>query len=226
MPDIITSVLPILAGGEQYNVTSPFGWRRDPIKGEGNQQHKGIDMTLWRGWSAVAPVCAAWDGTVTAVRDEIEGYDESRSAGNYVIVDHGDGLSTRYYHLAYGSVRVAAGDTVAAGQELGFMGATGAVTGAHLHFQLEMDGVPIDPEPFLVGEVPETLPEAPSGGGEDGTDGEGMDNTPADWAAEAVAWAQESGILYGDENGNLRLHEPCTREMVLVFLYRTLGGGQ
>ena len=223
---IITSVLPVLGGGDTYKITSPFGWRVDPVAGAGRQEHKGIDLVLWRGWGAVAPVCAAWDGTVIAVRDGVEGFDKTRSAGNYVIVDHGGGMSAKYYHLAHGSVTVAPGDTVHAGQEIGYMGATGAVTGAHLHFQLEIDGVPIDPEPFLTGEVPDAVHGSPSGGGDEtNADGGDLDNTPADWAAEAVQWAAENGILYGDENGNYRLHEPCTREMMLVFLHRAMGGG-
>lgn len=53
-----------------------------------------------------------------------------------------------------------------------------------------------------------------------------MDNTPSDWAADAVQWAVDNGIMYGDENGNYRLRDACTREMMLVFLYRALGGGQ
>ena len=83
-----------------------------------------------------------------------------------------------------------------------------------LHFQLEMDGEPIDPLPFLLGE--EGTPEEHA---------DEMDNVPAAWAEEAVAWAVENGILYGDENGNYRLHESCTREMMLVFLHRAVGGG-
>ncbi len=222
---IIESVLPILDGGSTYKITSPFGWRVDPIAGSGRQDHKGIDLVLWRGWGAIAPVCAAWDGFVTAVRDDVEGFDKTRSAGNYVIIDHGGGLTARYYHLAYGSVKVHPGDTVHAGQEIGYMGATGAITGAHLHFQMEIDGAPVDPEPFITGIVPDAPYETPSGGGESGNgDGGEFDNTPAEWASDAVRWAQESGILYGDENGNLRLHEPCTREMMLVFLYRATGG--
>ena len=214
---IIESVLPILDGGNTYKVTSQFGWRIDPVTGEGSGEHKGIDLVLWKGWGAVAPVCAAWDGTVSAVRDGVEGFDKSKSAGNYVIIDHGDGLVSRYYHLAYGSVKVQPGDTVSAGQIIGFMGSTGYSTGAHLHFQLEIAGVPIDPLPFITGEVPDS----PAGGDDDA-----MDNTPADWAADAVRWARDNGILYGDENGNLRLREPCTREMMLVFLFRALGGGK
>lgn len=223
MAEIITSVLPILEGGETYKVTSPFGTRADPITGKANTTHKGIDLVLWKGWSSPAPVCAAWDGTVINMRDDVEGYDTVRSTGNYVIIDHGDGLTTRYYHLAYGSVKVQPGDTVQAGEAIGYMGSTGYSTGAHLHFQLEIDGVPVDPLPFLVGEVPDELPQDPQGGI---SGGEGQDNTPSDWAEDAVRWAQESEILYGDENGDLKLHDPCTREMMLVFLYRTLGGGK
>ncbi len=223
---IITSVLPILAGGDTYKITSSFGWRIDPVTGEGSGEHKGIDLVLWRGFGAIAQVCAAWDGVVYAVRDGVEGFDKSRSAGNYVIIDHGDGLVTRYYHLAHKSVRVQPGDKVTPGQVIGVMGSTGYSTGAHLHFQLEIAGVPIDPEPFITGEVPDMPSEDSSGGGEDQfVDDNNMDNTPADWAAEAVQWAQENGILYGDETGNLRLHDPCTREMMLVFLHRALGGG-
>jgi hypothetical protein len=230
MAEIITSVLPILEGGETYKVTSPFGTRADPITGKANTTHKGIDLVLWKGWSSPAPVCAAWDGTVINMRDDVEGYDTVRSAGNYVIIDHGDGLTTRYYHLAYGSVKVQPGDTVQAGEAIGYMGSTGYSTGAHLHFQLEMDGVPVDPLPFITGDIPDEPYEYPSSVQESanaisGTT-EGMDNTPSDWAREAVTWAIDGGILYGDENGDLKLHDPCTREMMLVFLYRAMGGGR
>ena len=216
MSNLITSALPLLEGGDTYKVTSPFGWRRDPVSGEGNQKHKGVDLTLWKGWSATAYICAPWDGVVAEMRDNVEGFDKSRSAGNYVIIDHGDGLKSKLYHLAYGSVCVEKGDAVKAGQRVGFMGSTGYSTGAHLHFQLEILGEPIDPMPFLTGEVPEAA------GGEN--DAESMDNTPAEWAKDAVQWAIDRGILKGDEKGDLKLHDPCTREMMLVFLYRTLSG--
>ena len=89
--------------------------------------------------------------------------------------------------------------------------ATGATTGAHLHFQLEYGGVPIDPLPYITGEdmVEADVPDAD------------LDNIPADWAAEAVQWARENGVLYGDDTGNLHLHEAVTCERMLVFLYRT-----
>jgi hypothetical protein len=211
MAEIIKSTLPVLTGGEEYKVTSPFGWRADPVTGLGNGQHKGIDLTLWQGWSALSAIGAAWDGVVTDVRDGVDGFDTVLSAGNRVTIDHGDGVVTKYYHLKNKSICVSVGDRVTAGQQIGYMGSTGYSTGAHLHFQLEIFGEPVDPLPYLIGEVPEAI-----GGGEE------MDNTPADWAAEAVQWAQKNGILYGDENGNLRLHENCTREMMLVFLHRAL----
>lgn len=210
----ILSVLPVLTEGTTYRVTSPFGYRTDPVTGEGGQGHKGIDLTLWRGYSALSAIGAAWDGTVTDVRDGVEGFDTVRSAGNRVTIDHGDGVVTKYYHLANGSIPVQVGDSVTAGQVIGQMGSTGYSTGAHLHFQLEIYGEPVDPQPFLLGE--EDIPE------ESGAE---MDNIPAEWAEDAVSWAVENGILYGDENGNYRLHENCTREMMLVFLYRAVGGG-
>ena len=211
----ILSVLPVLTEGTTYRVTSPFGYRADPVTGEGGQGHKGIDLTLWRGYSALSAIGAAWDGTVTDVRDGVEGFDTVRSAGNRVTIDHGDGVVTKYYHLANGSIPVQVGDSVTAGQVIGQMGSTGYSTGAHLHFQLEIYGEPVDPQPFLLGEedIPEEIPVCE------------MDNIPAEWAEDAVAWAMENGILYGDENGNYRLHENCTREMMLVFLYRAVGGG-
>lgn len=222
----IQSNLPILSGGDTYRVTSPFGWRVDPVTGQGNGQHKGIDLVLWKGYGTTAPICAAWDGVVTYVRDSVDGFSRTQTAGNYVIIDHGDGVVTKYYHLRKDSVEVVAGEQVTAGQQIGYMGSTGYSTGAHLHFQLEIDGEPVDPEPFITGEVPDASPEPSESVGDGANDSEAeMDNTPAEWSAEAVQWAVDNGIMYGDENGNYKLRDACTREMMLVFLYRALGGG-
>ena len=139
----ILSVLPVLTEGTTLRVTSPFGYRTDPVTGEDGQGHKGIDLTLWRGYSALSAIGAAWDGTVTDVRDGVEGFDTVRSAGNRVTIDHGDGVVTKYYHLANGSIPVQVGDSVAAGHIIGQMGSTGYSTGAHLHFQLEIYGEPV-----------------------------------------------------------------------------------
>ena len=197
----IVSVLPILTEGDTYKITSPFGIRVDPVTGKPGAQHDGIDLVLWKGWGALSAVGAAWDGIVKTVS-----YDGSR--GNYVVIDHGGGVETHYYHLANGSVTVALGDHVTAGQVIGQMGSTGASTGAHLHFQMEIRGEPVDPLPYVVGEKSK------------GTEGNHTDSIPAEWASESVEWAIENGILYGDEHGNLMLRQPCTREQMIVFLHR------
>lgn len=93
----ITSILPILTEGDTYRVTSPFGVRVDPVTGKRGVQHDGIDLVLWKGWGALSAIGAAWDGIVSTVS-----YDNSR--GNYVIIDHGGGVETHYYHLASGTV--------------------------------------------------------------------------------------------------------------------------
>ena len=135
MAEIIKSTLPVLTGGEEYKVTSPFGWRADPVTGLGNGQHKGIDLTLWKGWSALSGIGAAWDGVVTDVRDGVDGFDTVRSAGNRVTIDHGNGVVTKYYHMKNGSICVSVGDRVTAGQEIGYMGSTGYSTGAAIRLK-------------------------------------------------------------------------------------------
>jgi len=112
-------------------ITSPYGYRIHPITGE-FKFHAGVDI----GAPGGAPILAAAGGTVT-----ISTY--SRSYGNYVEIDHGNGLRTRYAHM---SLRLAsAGDTVTQGQEIGLVGATGDATGNHLHFEVRVNGVTYDP---------------------------------------------------------------------------------
>lgn len=196
----IQSVLPILTDGGEYLVTSPFGYRKDPFTGEGTYTHKGVDLVLWKGYGALSDIGAAFAGTVAVVS-----FDNSR--GNFVMIDHGNGYMSHYYHMADKSVKVSRGDYVEAGQVLGSMGSTGYSTGAHLHFQLEKDGVAIDPLPFITGE--DMMPGTAA-----------KDEAPEDWSREAVEWALSNGILYGDGTGNLMLKEPCTREQMVVFLHR------
>lgn len=116
--------------------TSPFGERADPIDGSTNF-HTGLDLAAATG----TPVAVAGPGVV--VRAESSG-----SYGNMVVVDHGGGLETRYAHLSGYSVKV--GDRLDAGDVVGQAGATGRVTGPHLHFEVRRDGKPVDPR----GELP------------------------------------------------------------------------
>ena len=95
-------------------------------------------------------VVAIADGTVTEVLNNVTGAYPSQ--GNFVSIDHGNGVVTVYYHLKAGTVKVNAGEKVSAGTVLGYMGATGNVTGAHLHFGIKTGGDWVDPLPYLLGE--------------------------------------------------------------------------
>lgn len=101
------------------NVSSGFGSRQDPT-GFSGTQHDGIDLTGSYG----TPVFASRSGSIAS-----SGYDPS--AGNYIIINHGDGYYSYYLHL---SSIVVGGGSVSAGQTIGLMGTTGNSTGVHLHF--------------------------------------------------------------------------------------------
>jgi murein DD-endopeptidase MepM/ murein hydrolase activator NlpD len=100
--------------------------------------HTGLDLA-----SPNTRVAAAADGLVATVGAGTTGY------GNYVIVVHRDGFVTLYGHLAV--TTVSAGQTVTQGQEIGVEGSTGASTGVHLHFEVRLNGTPVDPSPYLPG---------------------------------------------------------------------------
>ncbi|MBR1835811.1 MAG: M23 family metallopeptidase [Kiritimatiellae bacterium] len=132
--------------------TSPFGERVHPVTG-GKSFHAGSDGAVWTGFGlGESWIVAPLSGTVAAARDGVPGRDDSRPEGNFVEIDHGGGVRTRYLHLECGTVAVRAGCSVAAGERLGYMGASGRATGEHLHFELRVRGEPVDPAPFLRGE--------------------------------------------------------------------------
>ena len=116
-------------------LTSDYGLRVHPLFGD-RRMHTGIDISAGYG----APVWAAGDGVVTYV-GTMSGY------GNVVIVDHGGGLATTYNHLS--AFAVQGGDSVARSQPLGAVGCTGYCTGPHLHFEVRVNGAPVDPLPYL-----------------------------------------------------------------------------
>ena len=140
-PRVRTRVL--LDPGELL-VTSPFGPRRHPVTGEEDSFHAGMDGALWNGRMLLETGICAWKrGVVT------EAADGAGPAGTAVAIDHGGGWVSRYFHLEAGSLRVGPGDGVEEGTLLGWMGKTGRATGEHMHFQLERDGVPVDPLPLI-----------------------------------------------------------------------------
>ena len=115
---------PVFMESGGINVTSPFGWRIHPISGKG-EGHKGTDITRWTGYSNVATITAFAAGKVTAIKDTVPGIDTgnaANSAGNYVIIDHGGGWVTKYFHLRHGSIVVFPGDYIEAGEIIGSMG--------------------------------------------------------------------------------------------------------
>jgi len=120
---------------EGGRATGGFGLRRI-INGQPRSPHVGFDWAAPRG----TPVFTANAGRVALVGDYF-------FAGRLVVVDHGLGLFTHYYHLD--EVRVAAGETVAPGQPIGAVGATGRATGPHLHFAVSLGGARVDPMALL-----------------------------------------------------------------------------
>jgi hypothetical protein len=131
---------PFQAPLEAGQPTGGFGLRR-VINGQPRSPHTGYD------WAAPVgtPVLAVNTGRVALVAEHF-------FAGRHVVLDHGLGLFTLYYHLD--ETRVAAADAVAAGQTIGTVGATGRVTGAHLHFGVLLAGARVDPEALLALKVP------------------------------------------------------------------------
>ncbi len=112
-------------------ITSPFGYRAQPTEGA-STFHKGIDIGASTGSNIVA---AAGGSVVTAAY--------SVSAGNYIMIYHGDGIYTVYMHCS--KLLVAVGDEVSQGQVIGLVGSTGVSTGSHLHFGVTVNGTYVNP---------------------------------------------------------------------------------
>lgn len=143
-------------GLDYSTVTSDFGPRKfwNPItKKWVENYHRGIDLT------SGDIIVATAQGKVTACRNNIEGYSEKYSSGNYVTLYHGSGVYTLYCHMVKGSVKVKVGDIVKVGQELGLKGSTGWSTGPHLHYGVMVNGSYVDPKPYLLGD--KALPQYP-----------------------------------------------------------------
>ncbi|HTA77393.1 MAG TPA: M23 family metallopeptidase [bacterium] len=116
-------------------ITSGFGKRASPLTGEPGR-HYGVDIANEVG----SPIRATADGMVVYAGWET-GY------GRVVVIEHGYGFSTRYGHCSVIDVKV--GDEVKRGQVISYVGSTGRSTGSHLHYEVRIHGVPVDPEKYL-----------------------------------------------------------------------------
>lgn len=123
--------MPLIPPVDNYQFTSAFGKRRDPINGK-MAMHEGVDLAGW----PKTPIYATAPGEVTyAGRDG--------KYGKSIVIDHGCGVTTRYAHLH--TILVKKGDTVPHRFKIAKMGSTGRSTGPHVHYEVVINGKPIDP---------------------------------------------------------------------------------
>ena len=128
---------PVTLPVENARLTSAFGYRTNPVSGNYGF-HTGIDLAVAEN----TPVAAAYGGVVTDSG-------ESDVWGKYVLIEHSDGFETYYCHL--NDIYAHEGTVLRSGETLGIVGSTGWSTGPHLHFEVRIDGVRVDPEPLVFG---------------------------------------------------------------------------
>jgi murein DD-endopeptidase MepM/ murein hydrolase activator NlpD len=116
-------------------ISSSFGYREDPVNGKG-AFHAGVDLLARRG----EKIMATADGTVIQANN-------NGDYGRFIEIRHGNGFTTHFAHLQ--KYKVKKGDKVKRGQVIGLVGTSGRSTGAHLHYELCLNGRPINPETFM-----------------------------------------------------------------------------
>jgi len=150
----ITENIIVLGGANGFinptrtiNCTSAFGKRIHPVKQTENN-HTGLDI----GISGGEPVFAVKSGVVKVATKNVNAVNNcSYGYGNYVLIDHGDGTSTLYAHLKYGTIpdSISEGVEVSQGEQIGQVGSTGCSTGYHLHYEVRLNGTQVDPADYL-----------------------------------------------------------------------------
>jgi murein DD-endopeptidase MepM/ murein hydrolase activator NlpD len=119
--------------------SSGFGWRMDPFNPSVRDYHPGLDIATVYG----NPVVATADGSILRVA-----YDAG--LGNYVIINHGNGITTRYGHMS--KVLVKPGKKVKRGDVIGQVGHTGRALGDHVHYEVRINGTPVNPADYILTE--------------------------------------------------------------------------
>ena len=117
-------------------VTSGFGFRTNPFTGL-SQMHEGLDISNRDGTPVIAPA----DGIVSATGKDF-------SYGNVVVISHGFGITTRHNHLS--KILVGAGQKVKRGDRIAEVGSTGKSTGPHLHYEVRINGIPVNPARYIL----------------------------------------------------------------------------
>ncbi len=134
----IPAIQPV-SNKELTRIASGFGVRIHPIYGIA-KMHNGLDFTAPQG----TPIYATGDGTVTTAG-------AGTGTGNHVIINHGYGYETVYMHMV--RIKVANGQTVKRGEVIGWVGSTGASTGPHCHYEVHINGTPVDPVYFFFNDL-------------------------------------------------------------------------
>ncbi len=172
--------------------------------------HKGLDFV-----SEDKRIFATCDGVVRTVAYDANGW------GQYVSIGDNEGRRHIFCHLVKGSVRVKKGDKVTRDTVIGTMGATGNVTGVHLHYQLQNGETVIDPCGYLGIQNKIGSYNSKNFQLQEVSNVEFKDKAtfPA-WAAESIEKVKEAGYMTGDDNGNFRPNDPVTRAELAVILAR------
>ena len=218
-------------------LTSKFGWRTHPVTGVKNSFHQGVDLA--RQPNTNVEVLAAADGEVIRVG-------ALGTYGNVVMIKHiinGKRMDTNYAHLKSWSVKV--GQKVKQGQQIGIMGNTGSSTAPHLHFEIHngpwATGQPnaVDPSKYIKfyskGEITkmekrikELEEEVKALNRQFSNFMQAVEKLPvytsnekvSDYAAGALKFAVDTGLLKGDTKGNLNPHGVLTRQDFAVVMQR------
>ena len=189
-----------------FSVTAIYG-QTGPYWANG---HKGIDLV-----AGDLRIFATCDGTVRLIAFDEDGW------GQYVSIDGDEGYRHIFCHLVKGSVKVKVGDRVSRLTVLGTMGATGNVTGVHVHYQLQRGNTVLDPTTYLG--IPNKVGSYHS---KDYQIQEGKEpmfkdqNSIPEWAEDAVESVAKKGLMVGDDQGNFRPNDPITRAEMAVILSR------
>ena len=164
---------------ESTSISSNYGLRDSPTAGA-SSNHKGIDITVAEG----TKVYACENGKVTTAT-------ESDTAGKYIVIDHGNGYVSKYMHNS--ELKVKVGAKVKKGDVIALSGNTGVSTGAHLHFQIECDGKPVDPLTFKYDN------DVGSGDGGIGSDSKNLNSSETKYYAKVATWSETTDKVETDD---------------------------